>query len=149
MAFVMPDLPVAEVVLLCDDVRREFSGKDIIIGVYSDEITVMSLPATLVFCLYIRARFPEKNKNYEIEFRVLGDTGQQLIPIAKTTINSQNTPRSTISFGGIPLHIQSEGEVQFQWRPQAAEWITLVQLNVKQGAVIPPAGMIIGSSTPA
>jgi hypothetical protein len=147
MAFRVPDFPVAEVSLLCDDVRREITGKDIIIGVYGDEMTVQSLPITLVLSLFIRARFPEKNTNYEIEFRVLGSAGQPLVPAAKATVNSQQGPTSTISMVGIPLQIQSEGKVQFQWRPKGIDWTTLAQIEIKQGNVVPPAGMIIGTAS--
>lgn len=147
MAFAAPDFPVAQMALLCDDVRREVTGKDILIGVYSDDITVTSLPATLIFSLFIRAIFPEKNKIYQIEFRVLGSAGQQLTPLIKASINSQNTLRSSVIFGGIPLNIQSEGKVQFQWRPEGTEWSTLVEIEVKRGDVSPPPGMVIGAAT--
>ena len=43
-------------VVFCDDVRREVSGKDILVGAYSGDITVQSVPTTIGIAFWIQVR---------------------------------------------------------------------------------------------
>lgn len=54
----MPPNPKIEIVLVCDDVRRELSGKDILIGVYSGSIAFPILPAKMNVAFWITLRAP-------------------------------------------------------------------------------------------
>lgn len=143
----MQKLPEVEVVLVCDDVRREITGKDIIIGVYGRDITIPSLPAQFLLALYVRVRFFERNKTYRFEFRVLGNTGQHLTPAVATTITSDENLSATVALTGIPIHIQSFGNVQFQWRLENSAWTTIVEIEVKQGSPTLPSGVKISPLT--
>lgn len=40
-------------VVICDDIRREVSGKDILVGAYSSEIVVGSLPAPMHLAFWL------------------------------------------------------------------------------------------------
>jgi hypothetical protein len=148
-----PNAPIIEFALLCDDVRREITGKDIIIGVYGEELTTPTFPAGLVFCLFMRARFPAPETRYTVEFRVIGPSDQPLTPPARSMLISppeDGPPTSTVSLGGIPLQIQSPGLVRFQWRPTiGSEWITLAKIEIKQGDVQLPPGIHINPMTTA
>jgi hypothetical protein len=147
------DVPVLETVLLCDDVRREVTGKDIIIGVFGEELTTAQMPLMLMINLYMRVRFPKPNTNYQIEFRVIGPSEVPLTPAVKSMLRSadEKSPQiSTVSLGGIPLQVQSPGLIQFQWKTKGSEdWSTIARLEVKQGAVREVPGMIFNPATNA
>jgi hypothetical protein len=149
----IPNAPIIEFALLCDDVRREITGKDIIIGVYGEELTTPTFPAVLVFNLFMRARFPQPNTRYLVEFRVIGPSEQPLTQSAKSILISppaDGPPTSTVSLGGIPLQIQSPGLVRFQWKPSSdGEWTTLAKIEIKRGAVTLPPGVHINPMTTA
>jgi hypothetical protein len=141
-----------DVALLCDDVRREVTGKDIIIGVYGEELTTPHLPTTFIFTLYMRVRFPIPNSDYPVEFRVIGPSDVQLTTAAKSNLRSPppgGAPTSTVSLGGIPFQIQTPGLVQFQWRPAGADWKTIARLEIKQGAVSGTPGIFFNPVTTA
>ena len=46
--------------LVCDDVRREISGKEILIGVYAHNVYVSLIPVNLIVTLYMRALFAQR-----------------------------------------------------------------------------------------
>ena len=87
----LPDVLTIDFALLCDDVRREVTGKDIIIGVYGEEITTPNLPVVLVFNLFMRVRFPKPDTSYLAEFRVIGPSDRLLTQAAKSI--SQISPK--------------------------------------------------------
>ncbi len=66
-----------ETALICDDIRKEFNGKDIIIGVYGgDDILVPNIPVNLSLSVYTRFRAVEADNSvsHKLEFRVHGRT---------------------------------------------------------------------------
>ena len=67
------------IALLCDDVRREFNGKELLIGVYGNRIILPSFPMALNLTVWMRAlfRLPGPAK---IEVRVIDDRGQAILP---------------------------------------------------------------------
>jgi uncharacterized protein DUF6941 len=125
--------------LLCDDVRREFNGKMILIGVYSGDVVVASLPATLVFTLWISALVP---RTTTIEFRVLGHQNQQILPDHTQQITAPPNPERPVDLtvGGILLNLQAEGKITFQWRVKGANrWEPLLTTMVSKGTIPTPA----------
>ena len=60
--------------LVCDDVRNETSGKEILIGVFADNVYVGVLPANLIVCLYLRVLFARSGVS-TIKFRVWHQAG--------------------------------------------------------------------------
>jgi hypothetical protein len=147
------ELPTVKVALLCDDVRREITGKEIIIGVFSDQINVVSFPITIILTLYMRVIFSNSNTKYPIEFRAINASGNQLVPVAKTVLDSLNaTQTSTAVLGPVPLHIQAPGAISFQWRLENREWTTITILDVAPvptGDAVPPGEVIIQKMTTA
>jgi len=128
-------VPSVETALLCDDVRREISGKDIIIGVYGDEAIVPNFPVFMMFSLYLRVRFLEQGM-FPTEFRVLGPSGQPLTANVKAPMMTTAANRiAMVHIAGLPIQVQSAGEVQFQWHPPGGEWETIQTLKVKQGEI--------------
>jgi hypothetical protein len=140
-------LPKVKVALLCDDVRREINGKEIIIGVFSDQINVVTFPVGIMITLYMRVLFDKSLTKYPVEIRAINAAGNQLVPIAKSTLDSMDaTHTSTIVLGPIPLQIQAPGPISFQWRIEGGdEWSTIIALDVGQApsGTLGPAGEVI------
>lgn len=55
--------------IVCDDVRREITGKDILIGVYPDGINVLQIPGVVILTFWIEL-IPKSVGELEIELRV-------------------------------------------------------------------------------
>jgi len=71
-------------VLLCDDVRKEIGNKRTIVGVFSGDIIVSSVPAVVPLAAYIEF-MPTSLDDNEIEFRFL--VGNKPIATLKATLN--------------------------------------------------------------
>ena len=56
-------------VLVCDDVRREVTGKDILIGVYAGDLNVASLPANILLSIWVEMT-AKKKEPQEISLRI-------------------------------------------------------------------------------
>ena len=147
--------PIIKVALLCDDVRREISGKEIFNRVYGDAVNVLSFPFLLRIMVYLKVMYVKSDLDYNVEFRVVNESGNQLVPVVRTNFSSMDPTKSTtIVLGPMPLQIQSPGLISFQWRrTEAAEWITIITLRTSQappGAVPPGAkGVILKRMTNA
>jgi hypothetical protein len=143
----MSDTPHLHYAILCDDVRREITGKEIIIGIYGDELTTPQFPVALFFTLYLKISFP-KTGEFPMAFRVMGPSEQPLTAVVMTSIMAQREGRSTtVHIGGIALQVQIPGRIQFQWRLQEREWETIAKLDVVKGEARIPEGVIIGHAT--
>lgn len=66
----MPHEPKIETALVCDDVRREQSGKDILIGVYTAGIGVPALPSQQRFAFWLMLSAPEPGA-FSLTLRIL------------------------------------------------------------------------------
>ena len=116
--------------LICDGVRKEISGQDIIIGVYSDEIAVPQLPSLLALTLYLRVKF-KRSEQSNIGFRVRGESGNQIIPDVQFQIMPQDIGRiTTVVMGPLPINIQSFGRIIFDLKFSGSEWEPATDLNV-------------------
>jgi hypothetical protein len=144
----MTEKPIVRFALLCEDVRREITGKDIIIGVLGTQITTAQFPIAIILNLYMRIRFPNTGM-FNTEFRVLGPpTNQPITAIIKTNMAASSSETdTTINLSGIAFQVLTPGVIKFQWRLEGDEvWITVAELSVKQGSIEVP-GMIIGRGT--
>lgn len=81
-------------VLVCDDVRKEITNKEILVGVYSGNIQVPAMPASILLSFWfemvskktgpyeltLRIQFP--NPNSKFEFRISGDVPEARTPFS-------------------------------------------------------------------
>jgi hypothetical protein len=122
--------------LVCDDVRKEMSGKDTLVGVYSGDLVVETLPATLMIALYIGFT-PSQTGLQQLRVRALFD--ETCVFEATATLNVEvnaafcfGTPKMLIPCGG-------EGEIVFQAAiKDTGEW---TDIQRKQVAVQAPPKM--------
>lgn len=136
-----------EAAVLCDQVRTENNGKQILIGVYGQNIVFAFLPATLALFLWTRV-MPEKAGQIKSELRVVGP--HELI-MAKANLIT-NIPKAGLAsmsvIGPLQLTFQSEGIVKFQIREEGCDWETALEIPVAQTKV-PGSPIVVAPSAPS
>lgn len=116
--------------LVCDDVRREDNGKEILIGVYTGAIAMPKLPANLPLCLWLHLQ-THGNGEIKLEFRVIGPAEKELAHgEAMVGFVDSDLPAS-LALPKLPLALESEGMLDFQWRQTGADWSTLTRKKVQ------------------
>ena len=136
--------PKLQQALICDDVRKEITGKEIIIGVYGEDLLTPQFPITIFLSLWVRLFFPESG-TFLLDFDITGPDGRHLANPQKVPVMAHRGQRlSTIHISNIPLQIQVPGQVQFRWRPEGGEWEKVATLNVMQGPIEVPPGVTLG-----
>ena len=102
------------VALICEDVRREISGKEILIGVFADSVFITFVPFPLVLTLYMRAMVPD-GESYIVHFRVLGPGDAQVTPVVSATLGKAIDPTTSVSIilGGIAFQSTILRQIHF------------------------------------
>jgi hypothetical protein len=127
-------LPDIATVLVCDDVRKEVTGKDILIGVYVGDILVPAFPASLRLAAWlelvpkevgqvaldIRAGFPDQNAQLQLRLQI-----NDLVPLG-------------VALPGLQLVAQEQTEFVLEIR-DGKDWRVLKRKRVRQGQTILPA----------
>jgi len=122
------------IALLCDDVRRESNGKELLIGVYGNRIILPSFPMALNLTVWMRALFRRPGPA-KIEVRVIDDRGQAILPTITAEVLSppEIKDESTIILGAAPFQLHGPARIAYQWRPPDGEWKEIVGIKVEQG----------------
>lgn len=118
-------------VLLCDDVRKEVSGKDILIGVYTKVINLHQLPAMVNLSAWIEV-IPTKKGNLalEVKFEVPGDLPPYIIGVVLGVEDEKNSLAFATPVTGFP--IQKGGQIRVLVRAQGAQkWNVVKRINVQ------------------
>ena len=115
--------------ILCDDVRKEDSGKLIFIGVYGPSIKVEKLPATLAF----RAVIPVSIKEaFEISFEFRVKNGRKKIFAARATARTETPGDSFILVPQFILeHLDHPDVLNFSVRLDEGKWQTIHSISFK------------------
>jgi hypothetical protein len=145
--------------IVADDIRREISGKEIIIGAYLAKMIVPNVGenAGLVIAISIIVEAREVG-SHNIYLRVLGPAQESSTEIM-ATINVEETfvahQINAISLSGIPVPLQSEGFLRVQVRQTQSEaWETVRVVQVVKNPDDPalkasPTLASIGRATPS
>ena len=119
--------------LVCDDVRREDNGKEIIIGVYSSDIRVSRFPANMRLVFWMQAIIGSVKYN-TFQFRVIGPNEVELAAAdVELEMQSQAGVIGTIPLR-VPIQIQSAGDLRLEARDGPNDqWEELKRIPVVQG----------------
>lgn len=117
-------------VLACDDIRQENTGKQILIGVYTNNVMVSRFPSTIQLMFLLRATAKERGR-FPFEVRLLH--GKTAISTLSAEINvadqhdllSLATPR-------VAVQIDKQATLKFQMREPNEKWKTLLKLNIRE-----------------
>ena len=107
-------------VILCDDIRKEDTGKGILIGVYSGNITVFRFPTAASLSVWIEHDVTEIGK-FEFHCRLLLDDEIEVVSIAGE-LDAKELGPGDFAFGGISTQLQREGYLSIQFKIADQEW---------------------------
>jgi hypothetical protein len=89
--------------MICDDVRREDNGKEIIIGVYTGAVLIESVPSILpVFCVRFIIRVPMRT-DVILDGSINGPDGHEIVKLRGNIKIDRPDPRASFSFRIAPL----------------------------------------------
>ena len=117
-------------VVLCDDIRKEMNGKDILIGVYSGIIQVSSYPMVLNGAVWVEIE-PECVGEMAVKLKIETPSGNLPIDFdAKWQIDQLDT--SVLALGGLPLSLERDGEVVISAQFGEEEMRVIKRKNVRR-----------------
>jgi hypothetical protein len=114
--------------VLCDERRTEDNGKHLLIGVYISVILVNDFPTKIAATLWIEAK-PLALGQQRGQARVIKDDGA-IISRGELTSDVEDLKPTVLEMPKIPLDLQSEGRISFQWKFGDGEWETIKELTV-------------------
>lgn len=140
----MSDIKITAVVV-CDDIRKEVTGKDILIGVYAGDIIVPEFPAVITATFWIEMT-PGKLGKSRLRFRIRLANKDEAMPI---TIDVQFRELSTSAIATPQATIAIDAETDLLLEQQVGEnWEILKSKKIYKGATIQPFNVSIGSPPP-
>lgn len=116
--------------VVCDDIRREDTGKDILIGVYSGDILVPRFPANINLAVWLHVR-PSKAGEAKFDFRLVGPHDVQFVQGHGEVTFGAVGPGS-ISLAGLPAPVQVPGELRLLFRQGNEEWRPVAGIQVRE-----------------
>lgn len=120
--------------LMCDDVRREITGKDILIGVYSSNIIILNFPSALNIALWMQFHADEAGSTL-VEIRVVDQENRQILHMG-ANFEIQNAGSGSFFTPPTAVLIEAPGSISLQARQADGEWTNLASLPV----LAPPEG---------
>lgn len=116
--------------LVCDEVRREMTGKDIIIGAYGSGITVPNFPILVALAMWCQI-LPLKAGQLILEIMWKVADQKPIMGRLSATINVPEDPFAMFA-PSVPLEIHAEGNIEIYFRELGEEDWILVQRKVVQ-----------------
>ena len=127
--------------LLCDEVRQEITGKFIVIGMYTPDVTVPMLPFVLPSLSFLNWLETDTAGPWDISFQLSHEGNVLAGGSGRITIGQPGVVALPIRLG--PIQFQSTGKYTFSLqiigRPEPATLNFKVILNAPQPATPTPA----------
>lgn len=96
-------------VIICDDVRKENTGKDILIGVYSGAVNVQAYPTAFRAAFWIEME-PEGTGRVQCEFSIATPSGNPPLKVG-FDLDVVETGTAVFVMGGVPLTLERDGDI--------------------------------------
>lgn len=139
--------------IFCDDIRREVTGKEILIGVYTGNLLVPHFPAPIVLATWIPyERIADAVGKIPIEFRMLNvvdDNENRSVGYGSLELMiSDTSDTGSISLPALAIMLNRPGKLIFQLKQYDEPWQTIasLKLDIRPGSAISPAS---GPSPPS
>lgn len=115
--------------LVCEDVRREVNGKEILIGVYGNAIVVPSFPVDLNLMFWFQARAPQGD--HELRLRIANMSDAVFL---EASMNAHVEAPDELASLAVGTVIQAQGEtaIRFQGRGSDSDWTTIVEIPIRR-----------------
>lgn len=122
--------------IVCDDIRREDSGKFILIGVYPELIMLNMLPAQIILSIWMQFKMQLLEKT-TLEFEVRGDALQDTMPftldIGDENLFGKNEIVPLII--KLPFNLKAIGDFTIYFRKKGQqEWTAAQTVMVKRNS---------------
>ena len=125
----MNDFTVSTAVF-CDDARREVSGKDILIGVYTSGMNIPILPAQINVCFWMEI-MPRNSGNLSMEFKLEIPGKKPGVQLRLDAIIEDAKSSFGVAIPQVQVTITEEGEIKFSTRAFGQEkWRTVKRVKV-------------------
>lgn len=122
-----PHITVKSVVV-CDDVRREDNGKEILLGVYSGGVLVQSFPIALGLSFWVHFN-ADVIGDAELRFRLIAGSEVKFFEIrAKLVLGKLGL--GSLTFGPAPVVLQVASTLELQMNQKGDDWETIYQFGV-------------------
>ena len=116
--------------VVCDEVRREQNGKDIIIGAYGGDILIDSFPITLALSLWISLETSGAGDTKN-SIRVVNSEKKVLTGLSGEATVEKHQHRSSLFTPKFRFQVDKFTELRFQFRVGEGRWKTVVSRNVR------------------
>ena len=119
-------------IVLCDDIRREITGKDILIGVYSGRVVITQIPFALNLAIWLEYE-PEKIGKSTIHLRITYSNkapGKLKIEMDVAELTSAGIPLT-----GLVVNGDVEGDLTIEFSTDELNWQLLKTVIFKKGEV--------------
>lgn len=119
-------------VIICDDVRREMSGKDILIGVYSGTINVPAYPANFPAAFWFEIE-PTQLGSLPIEIKIEPPSGNPPFQVS-VSLDVHEIDTSVFVMGGVPITVERDGEIIVSAKIGSEPWSVVKRKKVRRQA---------------
>ena len=111
-------------VIICDDIRQEDNQKHILIGVYSNDIVVRTLPSNILIGIYIIAETTGVGTvPIEILLEITGSEYKTILKGAVEILKKTNTKQTTgIPVPRLPVSIEKDCELTVKLKQYEDDW---------------------------
>ena len=119
--------------IICDDIRKEDSGKYILIGVYGENITVSRFPFSSTFAFWISVMTHREGEilcQWKMTHDKLGDLS---ITDGKITIKKIEA-ESPIPLRQVPVQVHEAGVLSLKVRESEGRWRTVKSIPIRLGS---------------
>ena len=115
--------------VLCDDVRKEANGKDIIIGAYTGQITVGGFPAHFPFSLWLILSMKQMGK-FKLEIEIRGTSDARISSMETNIEVTGDDNYAGITLGPFMTELQQEGNITARARLDEGAWHEIFKMPV-------------------
>lgn len=122
-------------VIVCDDIRKEVTGKDILIGVYSGDIIVQDIPATISAAFWFEL-LPLELGVQRLELRLRLANKEEALPLT-IEVQVENLSPSAIFTPSATITVDAETELLLEERV-GESWRVLKSKKIYKGKVNHP-----------
>lgn len=128
-------------VIFCDDIRREFNGKELLIGVYSADLVLPAVPAVVAMALFIQLKIKGEPGTIRRRLRVNDPSGnragetvlEQTLSEVQITKDEERT--FAISMPQLAVSVVQPGEIKVYWEGDDGRFTLIGEKRVVIGHV--------------
>jgi hypothetical protein len=118
--------------IVCDDIRREINGKDILIGVYSGDIAVPQVPFQLQLAFWVEVS-GDAGESEDLAFRLT--YAGELLAKFKLHTETTTTGFAALPLSGMQLVSDKLGDLVMEYSSDEESWIEIKRKSVLQAPV--------------